>query len=128
MRSDSGLTPIFDPSCPSPGVAIRSGMIRRYEPPSPTPPVNGSHLHWRAAVGAGLIAGGILLLVPRGSPWSAFTFDQTIVMGRNIARMASVPLPVTWLIHLSISVCYGFIISAAVIRLTKWRAILMGGL
>jgi len=103
-------------------------MIRRYEPPPLALPVDGSQLHWRAALGAGLIAGGILLLVPRGSPWSAFTFFEPGVMGRNVARIASIPLPVTWLIHLSISVFYGFIVSAAAIRLTKWRAILIGGL
>jgi hypothetical protein len=102
-------------------------MIRRYEPTPLATPVDGSRLNWRPAAGAGLIAGGILLLVPRGSPWSAFTFFEPVIMGRNIARIASVPLPVTWLLHLAISVLYGFIVSAAVVRLTKWRAILIGG-
>jgi ascorbate-specific PTS system EIIC-type component UlaA len=48
-------------------------------------------------------------------------------MGRNLAGASTIPLPLTWLLHMALAVVYGLIVSVAVARLTNWRAILVGG-
>lgn len=102
-------------------------MIRHFEANEPLEPENPGHVQWGAALGAGLLAGLVLLLAPRGSPWASLTFFTPMVMGRRLPAAMMLPMPVLWIIHLCISVLYGLTISAAVSRLTSYRAILIGG-
>ena len=102
-------------------------MIRHFETGKPLEPENPGHLQWGAALGAGLLAGLVLLVAPRGSPWASLTFFTPMVMGRRLTASMMLPLPVLWVIHLAVGVLYGLIISAAVSRLTSYRAILIGG-
>jgi len=103
-------------------------MIRGFESAHPLEPEAGGHVQWPAAFGAGLIAGAILLIVPRGSPWSSVTFFSPIIMGRALRGGLEMPLVFVWLVHLAVSVAYGIIISRIISVLTKSRAILTGGL
>ncbi len=83
---------------------------------------------WWAALGAGLIAGLILLIVPRGNPWAGVTFFAPVVMGRDLAPSQTVSLSESSLMHLGLTVVYGAIISVSVQRVTQFRAFLTGGL
>ena len=102
-------------------------MIKGFEPPRPAEPETRNRLQWGSAAGAGIIAGVILLLVPRGSPWSALTFFSPVVLGRSLPASLGLPLLLVWIIHLLVSVLYGLIISRIVAGLTQQRAILTGG-
>ena|SRR5437588_10443152 len=102
-------------------------MIRGYQasPDFEAEPKSG--FQWSASVGAGLIAGIVLLLVPQGSPWAALTFFSPVIMGRSLPPTISLPLVLLWTIHLLVAVVYALLISALVSRLRKERAILAGG-
>ena len=102
-------------------------MIRGFQRAQLLEPQNQHHLQWGPAFGAGLIAGFILLIVPRGSPWSALTFFSPAIMGRA-GGLVAMPLVVVWLLHLGVAVIYGLIISRVVSALTQIRAVLTGGL
>jgi hypothetical protein len=80
------------------------------------------------AVLAGLIAGTVLLLVPRGSPWSIFTSFAPVIMGRIASPPFDLPLPLVWTIHLAIALGYGLVVSAVISRLHQGKAILAGGI
>jgi hypothetical protein len=101
-------------------------MIRGYEPYIPLEPEDKPGIQWGPAVGAGFIAGLVLLLVPRGSPWSALTFFSPAILGRSMSSM-EVPLAITWVLHLVVSIIYGLIISRVVAGLRQQRAVLIGG-
>lgn len=102
-------------------------MIRHFEAHFPLEPERGGW-QWGAALGAGLVAGIILLIVPRGSPWASLTFFTPAVMGRNIPPGMMLPLPALWAIHLAVSIAYGLFISVVVSKLRAYRAILTGAL
>src|ERR1041385_3605260 len=102
-------------------------MITHFEPSYPLEPENPQRLQWRPAFLCGLIAGGILLLVPRGSPWSALTFFSPVIMGRALPAGLQLPLLWVWLIHLAVSIVYGLIIARIIASLRQERAILTGG-
>lgn len=102
-------------------------MIRRFDTPISLEPENPGHLQYGPALGAGLIAGLVLLVAPRGSPWASLTFFTPTVMGRSVPATMMLPLPVLWIIHLGVSVLYGLVTSLAISRLTSYRAILVGG-
>ena len=102
-------------------------MIKGFETSQRLEPVAKSKLQWGPALGAGLIAGLILLVVPRGSPWSALTFFSPAVLGRNLAALG-LPGAVRCGLHLLISITYGLIIARGVAGLKQGRAILTGGL
>src|SRR5436853_415376 len=101
-------------------------MIRGFERTHPLEPENPGHIQWGPAFACGLIAGTILLVVPRGSPWSSITFFTPVIMGRGVA-ISEMPLLLVWLVHLGISVGYGLIISRLVTPFTQSRAVLAGG-
>jgi hypothetical protein len=102
-------------------------MIKGFVTPHPLEPENPGHLQWGPAFLAGLIAGSILLFVPRGSPWSSGTFFDQLIMGRALPAGMRSWIPV-WLIHLIISMFYGVLIALGVARLRAFRAVLTGGL
>jgi hypothetical protein len=77
-------------------------------------------------MGAGLIGWFILLIVPRGSPWSALTFFSPIVLGRNLAG-TGLPVAATWCLQILVSMVYGLIIARGVAGLKQARAVLTGG-
>ncbi len=103
-------------------------MIRHFEPPTRLAPEEGGHLQLVAALGAGLIPGIILLIVPRGTPWAPLTFFSPAVMGRPLPVGVEMPLPAVWALHLAVSVVYGLLISWAVGGLVQLRAVAAGGL
>lgn len=84
-------------------------------------------MQYGPAVGAGIIAGALFLLVPRGSPWSALTFFSPTVLGRSFASSSTLPIVAVWIIHLLVSILYALVISRIVTGLTQQRAILTGG-
>jgi len=89
-------------------------------------PESGTHYQWWPAFAAGLIAGLILLVIPRGSPWSGVTFFSAVIMGRAVPAGVVLPLPLVWLTHLCLAEVYGLIISRLVTNVAQGRAILTG--
>ena len=102
-------------------------MIQGFESHERSEPERKDHVQWGPAVGAGLIAGVILLVVPRGSPWSSFTFFTSAAMGRNLG-MLGMSLGGAYIIHLALALLYGLLISRVVASLKWERALLTGGL
>ena len=102
-------------------------MIRGFEAAHQMEAEGQGHMQWGAAVGASLIAGAILLVVPRGSPWSSVTFFSPLIMGRPLAPGVQAPLIAVCLIHMGVGVLCGLIISRLVTAFTQARAILAGG-
>jgi hypothetical protein len=100
-------------------------MIKGYEPPQLLEPEDPSQFHVAPALGAGLIAGAILLVVPRGSPWSSLTFFSPAIMGRAVQ---GAPLLLVSTLHLAVSLVYGLIISRIVATLRRQRAFVTGAL
>ncbi len=103
-------------------------MIRHFEPPTSLAPEPGSRLQLGPALGAGLIAGLIFLIVPRGTPWSSLTFFTPAIMGRTVPPAIAFPLPEVWALHLGVAVVYGLIISWLAGVLNSFRAVIAGGL
>jgi len=101
-------------------------MIRGYEPAHLLPVEERGRIQIWPALCAGFLAGFVLLIVPRGTPWSALTFFSPEVMGRALPMNWGLPLLVVWVIHLAVSLIYGVIISLAVAHLMRERAILAG--
>jgi hypothetical protein len=102
-------------------------MIKDFEPSQLAEPEEFNKMQWPAALGASLIAGLILVVIPRGSPWSSLTFFSPVIMGRILPPTTDMPLLAIWLIHLVIAVVYGLIISRVVAGSIFERAILIGG-
>jgi len=102
-------------------------MIRGFEPAQPLPPEPAGPFQWGAAIGAGLIAGVILLIVPHGDPWAGITFFAPVIMGRDLMGQAA-SLWATTLMHIGLAVVYGLIISVAVRRTTQLWALIIGAL
>jgi LytS/YehU family sensor histidine kinase len=98
------------------------GSVHLFEPDEP------SRFHIVPAVGAGLIAGAILLIVPHGSPWESLTFFSPIIMGRTIPGPLEMPLLLVWILHLVVSSLYGLTISRVVATLRWQRAFFTGAL
>jgi hypothetical protein len=103
-------------------------VISGYEARPVYKPEAAGKFQWGAAMSAGFLAGAVLLLAPRGSPWSTLTFFSPVVMGRILPPDVQMPLILTWLVHLVISVIYGLIISRVIAHLTQGRAVAIGGL
>lgn len=101
-------------------------MSEEINSPYETEPVKKNHLQFQAVLGAGFIAGLVLMIVPRASPWSALTFAAPVIMGRVIPEEWGMPVLLTKALHLVLSVAYGFLISLVVMRITQLRAVLAG--
>jgi hypothetical protein len=100
-------------------------MIRSFEPPQMLEPE--SDFQWPAALGAGFIAGIILVLAPRGSPWSSLSFPAPDIMGRVVPSDMGISLFTTYVFHMLLSLLYGLIISWVITSVTRLWAILVGG-
>src|SRR5258707_10879136 len=98
-------------------------MIRGYQAARPLEPELPGRFQWGPALGAGLAAGAILLLAPRGSPWASLSSFSPVIMGRVVPASAGIPVFIAWLIHLAVSVFYGLLISRVVVNLRQPRAI-----
>lgn len=103
-------------------------MIKGYEPPQMLEPEEPRVFHLGPGLGAGFIAGAILLIVPRGSPWSSLTFFSPAIMGRVIPGPLEIPLFLVCMVHLAVSLVYGLIISRMVATLRRQRAFVTGAL
>ncbi len=103
-------------------------MIRRFDKVVPAEPESPGRFQLGPALGAGLLAGIFLLLIPRGSPWAALTFFSPAIMGRAVPPGMMLSLPAAWAIHLGLSLVYGVIVSLFVTTLTQYRAVLVGGM
>lgn len=101
-------------------------MIRHYEAHPVFEPRDGGRFQLWAALGAGLIGGVILLLLPRGSPWAGVSFFSSVIMGRAVPAGVLMPLPIVCLIHLALAEVYGLIISWFVNNVTHARAFIIG--
>ena len=102
-------------------------MIEHFEPPQPLQSEDHREFQWTAALGAGLIPGVILLITPRGSPWSSLTFFNPTVLGRAAPTETGVSLEGSILLHLLVSLLYGLIIARLVTQFTQLRAVVAGG-
>jgi tetrahydromethanopterin S-methyltransferase subunit E len=94
--------------------------------PYETKPFHDGHLQWRAVLGAGFIAGLVLLIVPRASPWSVLTFFAPVVMGRVVPEELGMPVFLSKVVHMGLAMVYGFIISLVVMRIHQLRAVFAG--
>jgi hypothetical protein len=103
-------------------------MIKGYESVHFLEPEEPAQFHVGPALGAGFIAGAVLLIVPHGSPWSSLTFFSPVIMGRTIPGPMEMPLIVVWVLHLAISILYGLLISRVVATLRWQRAFFTGAL
>jgi hypothetical protein len=103
-------------------------MIKGFEPPNPAEPIEKSRLHGGPAMAAGLIAGMILLVLPHASPWEGLTSFTPAILGRVIPATWNVPVFGVIVMHLALSLIYGFVISMAVINIRELRAVFTGGL
>jgi hypothetical protein len=103
-------------------------MIRNFKPNPHIEPENYFPFQWLPAIGAGLIAGIVLLVLPRGNPWSALTFFSPTILGRVVPADWETHWVVAATIHLAISLVYGLIIGRAVAHVTQFRAVIVGSL
>jgi hypothetical protein len=102
-------------------------MIKGFEPPRFAEPAGQSRLQWGPALGAGLIAGLILLILPRGSPWESVTSYTPAVMGRVIPNSWATLSFVVIIVHLALSLVCGVIVALTVTNVRSMRAVLTGG-
>ena len=100
----------------------------RFESPEKLEPVRPDTLQWGAALGAGLIAGGVMLVVPRGSPWSQLTFFSPTVLGRTLPEVWNTSFASAAIIHLALSIIYGFVISLTVKNATQLWSLMSGAI
>jgi hypothetical protein len=94
--------------------------------PYKTEPLSNGHLQWRAVLGAGFIAGLVLMIVPSASPWSGLTFFAPVIMGRVVPEELGMPVVISKTLHLLLSLLYGFVVALVVMRVTQLRAVLVG--
>src|SRR5437660_12870603 len=100
-------------------------MIRSFDPPQMLEPE--TDFQWPAALGAGFIAGIILLVIPRGSPWESLTFLAPVIMGRIVPPELGISLFSTYVLHMALSLVYGLIISWVITSVTRLWSIVVGG-
>ncbi|HHY85574.1 MAG TPA: hypothetical protein GYA07_08585 [Verrucomicrobia bacterium] len=101
-------------------------MIRNFEPAQPLEPDEPGHVQWWPALAAGLIAGLVLFVAPRGSPWSTLTFFAPVIVGRTVPETMGIAFPAALVIHLGASLLYGVIISVVAARFAQLRSLIAG--
>lgn len=107
---------------------VKIAVIRHFEPTQVLEPESPGRFQLGPALSAGIIAGVVLLLVPRGSPWSGISFFSSVIMGRPVPDGVFIPLPLICLMHLILSEIYALLISWFVIKVTQARAIITGAI
>jgi len=88
------------------------------------------HVRWLKAFYESLIIGAIFLILPRAVPWFSSGVPET-AMGRvvgSISGFQSAPIAMTAGLHLSLAVCYGFILAMLIYRFEIRMALLLGTL
>ena len=85
------------------------------------------HFNWKAAMLAGLAAGVLFAIFPRGIPWEGLTFFHPVVMGRGFPHGAEPVYFGPFVIHLLLAAIYGLVIGSVVHRFRHVRAVLLGG-
>lgn len=72
---------------------------------------------------AGLIGGGIMLVLPQGIPWAILSLGTLPIMGRPVPELG---LPIVTLIHFGLALFYATIL-APIARLGRaWRGLFVG--
>ena len=99
--------------------------MRQYEQVRPQEVAPPTRIQWSRAVAAGFIAGAILILVPRGSPWEGLAFSEPVIMGRHFPGMA---VGLVWLIHLAVAIVYSLVICRLIAPYRIRRALVMAAL
>jgi len=103
-------------------------MIKGFEHPHLSEPVERSHWQAMPAVASGLIAGIVLLVVPHASPWSGVTSFTPTMMGRVVPESWGLGSFMTVVFHLALAIIYGVLISLVVTRIRQMAAVVIGGL
>ena len=102
-------------------------MIKGFEQPHPTEPIEFGHWQGTPAVSAGLIAGVVLLILPHASPWEGLTSFTPALMGRVVPQMWELGIFMTIVLHLALAIIYGVLISFLVMHIRQLAAVLAGG-
>lgn len=102
-------------------------MIKGFEQPHPSEPIEESHWQGMPAVWAGLIAGVVLLIVPHASPWEGLTSFTPALMGRVVPQMWGLGIFMTVILHLALAIIYGVLISFVVSHIRQMAAVITGG-
>jgi hypothetical protein len=102
-------------------------MIKGFEQPQRTEPIEKSHWQGMPAVAAGLIAGVVLLIVPHASPWEGLTSFTPAIMGRVAPAAWNLGMFLVIVLHLALALIYGLIVSFAVMHIHQMTAVLSGG-
>jgi hypothetical protein len=102
-------------------------MIKGFEQPQRTEPIEKNHWQGIPAVTAGLIAGVILLIVPHASPWEGLTSFSPAIMGRVPPPAWGLGVFMVVVLHLALCLVYGIIVSFAVMNIRQMAAVLTGG-
>jgi hypothetical protein len=102
-------------------------MIKGFQQPQRAEPIEIHRLQGVPALAAGLIAGVVMLIVPHASPWEGLTTFTPAIMGRVPPAAWNLGTLLIIIIHLALSLIYGFIISLAVLNIRELRAVFTGG-
>lgn len=85
-------------------------------------------VRWGSAFAAGVIAAGILLVLPWGSPWAGISFFSPIVMGRPMPPDLGISSFEAALLHLIVACAYSVVIATIINTFRPDRALLLGAL
>lgn len=102
-------------------------MIKGFEQPSHTEPIEKTLWQGMPAIAAGLIAGVVLLVVPHASPWEGLTSFTPAIMGRVVPATWSLGIFMTVVSHLALALIYGIIVSLVVMNIHQMTAVVTGG-
>ena len=69
-----------------------------------------------------------MMILPHASPWTGITSFNPAIVGREPPLNWTLPVFCVILLHLALSLAYGFIISLYVIHFRELRAVFMGGM
>lgn len=102
-------------------------MIKGFEHPQTSEPLEKNQWQGMPAVAGGLIGGVVLLVVPHASPWEGLTTFTPALMGRVVPETWGLGVFITVVLHLALSIVYGVVISFVVSHIRQMAAVLTGG-
>ncbi len=102
-------------------------MIKGFEHPHLSQPIEKIDWQGMPAVAAGLIAGVILLALPHASPWEGLTSFSPAIMGRIVPASWGTGMFVVVVLHLALALLYGVIVSLVVKNIHQMTAVVAGG-